>query len=42
MAVRLHTNLGLVPEDERLEASPDAVLVQEPTIGATARSKGSL
>jgi len=42
MAVRLHTNLGLVPESERLEASPDAVLVQEPTIGATARSKGSL
>ena len=42
MAVRLHTNLGLVPEDERLEASPDAVLVQEPTVGATARSKGSL
>jgi len=42
MAVRLHTNLGLVPEDERLDASPDAVLVQEPTIGATARSKGNL
>jgi hypothetical protein len=42
MAVRLHTNLGLVPEGERLDSSPDAILVQEPTIGATARSKGSL
>ncbi len=42
MAVRLHTNLGLVPEGERLESSPDATLVQVPTIGATARSKGSL
>lgn len=42
MAVRLHTNLGLVPADERLESSPDATLVEEPTIGATARTKGSL
>ena len=42
MAVRLHTNVGLVPERERLEASPDTVLVEEPTIGAVARSKGSL
>ena len=42
MAVRLHTNLGLVPDGERLDSSPDTVIVQEPTIGATARSKGNL
>jgi hypothetical protein len=42
MAVRLHTNVGLVPDGERLESSPDVVLVREPTIGATTRSKGSL
>jgi len=42
MAVRLHTKLGLIPDEERLEASPDAVVVHEPTIGATSRSKGSL
>ncbi len=42
MAVRLHMKLGLVAEHERLEDSPDAVAVVEPTIGATARSKGSL
>ena len=42
MAVRLHTNPGQVPERERLDASPDTVLVHVPAIGATARSKGSL
>ena len=34
--------LGLVAETDRLEDSPDAVVVVEPTIGATLRSKGSL
>ena len=34
--------LGVVAEDERLEDSPDTVAIVEPTIGATARSKGSL
>ncbi len=42
MAVRFHTNLGFVPEDEQLESSPDTVLVQEPTVGAIGRSKGNL
>ena len=42
MAVRLQMKLGLVAEPERLEDSPDTVTVVEPTIGATARSKGSL
>ena len=41
MAVRLHTNPGQVPERERLDTSPDTVLVHVPSIGATARSKGS-
>ncbi len=42
MAVRLQMKLGLVAEHERLEDSPDTVAIVEPTIGATARSKGSL
>jgi hypothetical protein len=42
MAVRLQMKLGLVAESERLEDSPDTVAIVEPTIGATARSKGSL
>jgi hypothetical protein len=42
MAVRLQMKLGLVAEPERLEDSPDTVAIVEPTIGATARSKGSL
>ena len=42
MAVRLQMKLGVVAEAERLEDSPDTVAVVEPTIGATARSKGSL
>jgi hypothetical protein len=42
MAVRLQMKLGLVAEPERLEDSPDTVTIVEPTIGATARSKGSL
>ena len=42
MAVRLHPRVGQVAEADRLEASPDAVLVSEPTIGAMARTKGAL
>ncbi len=42
MAVRLQMKLGLVAETERLEDSPDTVVIVEPTIGATVRSKGSL
>ena len=42
MAVRLQMKLGVVAETERLQDSPDTVAVVEPTIGATARSKGSL
>ncbi len=42
MAVRLQMKLGVVAEAERLEDSPDTVVVVEPTIGATSRSKGSL
>lgn len=42
MAVRLHTKIGVVPDDDRLASSPDAVLVHEPAIGATFRSKGGL
>ncbi len=34
--------LGIVAEPERLPDSPDTVAVVEPTMGATARSKGSL
>lgn len=42
MAVRLQTKLGVVPESDRLPDSADTVLVTEPSIGAVARSKGSL
>jgi hypothetical protein len=42
MAVRLQTKLGVVPEADRLPDSADSVLVTEPSIGAVARSKGSL
>src|SRR5512146_1497631 len=42
MAVRLHTLIGLVPDEERVANSSDSVLVHEPTIGAIGRSKGSL
>ncbi len=42
MAVRLQIKLGVVAEAERLEGSPDTVIVVEPTIGATTRMKGSL
>ncbi len=42
MAVRLHMKLGLVPESQRPPDSPDSVLVVEPSIGSTMRTKGNL
>jgi len=42
MAVRMHLKPGLVPAADRLESSPDTLVVREPTIGSTSRSKGSL
>lgn len=42
MAVRLHMNLGLVAESQRLPDSADTVVVVEPVIGSTIRTKGSL
>ena len=42
MAVRLHMNVGLVAEDTRLADSADNLIVVEPVIGSTARTKGSL
>jgi hypothetical protein len=42
MAVRLQMKLGIVAETDRLPDSPDTVVVVEPSIGSTARSKGSL
>src|SRR5512140_3645996 len=42
MAVRLHMNVGLVTEERRLADSADTVIVVEPVIGSTARTKGSL
>jgi hypothetical protein len=42
MAVRLHTRIGVVPDEERPDAARDAVLVYEPPLGATARTKGGI
>ena len=42
MAVRLQMKLGFVPEQDRLPDSADTVAPEEPTIGATLRSKGNL
>jgi hypothetical protein len=42
MAVRLQMKLGFVAEQDRLSDSPDTVVPEEPTIGATVRSKGNL
>jgi hypothetical protein len=42
MAVRLHMNLGLLAESQRLPDSADTVIVVEPVIGSTSRTKGSL
>jgi hypothetical protein len=42
MAVRLHMNLGAVAEPQRLPDSADTVIVVEPNIGSTSRTKGNL
>jgi hypothetical protein len=42
MAVRLHMNLGAVAESQRLADSADTVVVVEPNIGSTSRTKGNL
>ena len=42
MAVRLYMNLGLMAESQRLSDSADQVIVVEPVIGSTSRTKGSL
>ena len=42
MAVRLQMKLGFVPEQDRLPDSADTVAPEEPTTGATLRSKGNL
>jgi hypothetical protein len=42
MAVRLQMNLGLVAEPQRLPDSADTLVVVEPNIGSTSRTKGSL
>jgi hypothetical protein len=42
MAVRLHMNLGAIAEAQRLPDSADTVVVVEPNIGSTSRTKGNL
>ena len=42
MAVRLQLKLGLVAEHDRLDDSPDTLVVVEPSVGSVARSKGHL
>ncbi len=42
MSARLQMRLGVVAEQDRLQSSPDTIVVVEPTVGSTARSKGSL
>ena len=42
MAVRLHMNLGFLAESQRLADSADTVIVVEPNVGSTSRTKGSL
>ncbi len=42
MSARLQMRLGVVAEQDRLQGSPDTIVVVEPTVGSTARSKGSL
>jgi hypothetical protein len=42
MAARLSLKLGVVSDDDRLPASPDTVVVIEPTVGSVARTKGNL
>jgi hypothetical protein len=42
MTARLQMKLGLVAESQRPAESPDTVLVVEPSIGSTSRTKGNL
>lgn len=42
MAARLQLKLGLVAERDRLDDSPDTLVVVEPNVGSVARSKGHL
>ena len=42
MTVRLQMKLGIVAESQRPPDSPDTVLVVEPSIGSTTRTKGYL
>jgi hypothetical protein len=42
MAVRLHMKLGVVAEHDRLDDSPDTLVIVEPSVGSVARSKGHL
>ncbi len=42
MAARLQLKLGIVGEHDRLDDSPDTLVVVEPSVGSVARSKGHL
>jgi hypothetical protein len=42
MAARLQLKLGIVAEHDRLDDSPDTLVVVEPSVGSVARSKGNL
>jgi len=42
MAVRLQMKLGVVAEHDRLDDSPDTLVIVEPSVGSVARSKGHL
>jgi hypothetical protein len=42
MAARLQLKLGIVAEHDRLDDSPDTLVIVEPSVGSVARSKGSL
>ncbi len=42
MAARLQLKLGIVAEHDRLDDSPDTLVVVEPSVGSVARSKGHL
>jgi hypothetical protein len=42
MAARLKLKLGIVAEHDRLDDSPDTLVIVEPSVGSVARSKGNL
>jgi hypothetical protein len=42
MAVRLQMKLGVVAEHDRIDDSPDTLVIVEPSVGSVARSKGHL